>query len=87
MIIEYKGEHQPRMEIHSEDGEILASYLMPTGAHLSVLDNESVEAGTVVARLAEEKAKSQDIVTGLPRVTELFEARRPKDAADRKSVV
>ncbi len=81
VITEYKGEHQPRIEIHSEKGEVLASYLMPTGAHLSVLDNEWVEAGTVVARLAEEKAKSQDIVTGLPRVTELFEARRPKDAA------
>ena len=93
VIIEFKGDRrgasrtddskllQPRMEIHAEDGEVLASYRMPVGAHLSVSDGEWVEAGTVLARLAEDKAKSQDIVTGLPRVTELFEARRPKDAA------
>ena len=81
VIIESKGEFQPLMELHAEDGEVLASYLMPDHAHLSVSDGEWVEAGTVLARLAEDKAKSQDIVTGLPRVTELFEARRPKDAA------
>ena len=81
VIVEYKGEDQPRMEIHSPDGDVLASYLMPTGAHLSVADGEEVEAGTVLARLPEKSATSQDIVTGLPRVTELLEARRPKDTA------
>ncbi len=81
VIIEYKGESQPRMEIQSPDGDVLASYLMPTGAHLSVSDGEKVEAGTVLARLPEKSATSQDIVTGLPRVTELLEARRPKDRA------
>ena len=81
VIVEYKGEDQPRMEIRTPDDDVLASYLMPTGAHLSVTDGEEVEAGTVLARLPEKSATSQDIVTGLPRVTELLEARRPKDRA------
>ncbi len=81
VIVEYKGEDQPRMEIQTPDGDVLASYLMPTGAHLSVSDGEEVAAGTVLARLPEKSATSQDIVTGLPRVTELLEARRPKDRA------
>ena len=61
--------------------EVLVSYQMPTGAHLSVTDGEQVEQGAVLARLPREKGQSRDIVTGLPRVTELFEARRPKDTA------
>jgi DNA-directed RNA polymerase subunit beta' len=81
VIVEYKGEDQPRMEIQNHSGDVLASYLMPTGAHLSVADGEDVDAGTVLARLPEKSATSQDIVTGLPRVTELLEARRPKDRA------
>ena len=81
VIVEYKGDDQPRMEIQAPGGDVLASYLMPTGAHLSVADGEEVEAGTVLARLPEKSATSQDIVTGLPRVTELLEARRPKDRA------
>ena len=81
VIIEYKGEDQPRIEIYSDEGGMLASYLMPTGAHLSIVDGEPVDAGTILARLPRETAKSRDIVTGLPRVTELVEARRPKDAS------
>jgi DNA-directed RNA polymerase subunit beta' len=81
VIIEYRGEDQPQIEIHDDAGEILISYQMPTGAHLSVTDGEAVESGMVLARLPREKGQSRDIVTGLPRVTELFEARRPKDTA------
>ena len=74
--------------------EVLISYQMPTGAYLSVPPKELVEndivlkpakelvdQGAVLARLPREKGQSRDIVTGLPRVTELFEARKPKDAA------
>ena len=81
VIIEHRGEDQPQIEIHSDAGEALISYQMPTGAHLSVWDGVQVEQGSVLARLPREKGQSRDIVTGLPRVTELFEARRPKDAA------
>ncbi len=81
VIIEHRGEDQPQIEIHDEAGEVLISYQMPTGAHLSVTDEEQVKQGAVLARLPREKGQSRDIVTGLPRVTELFEARRPKDTA------
>ena len=81
VIIEHRGEDQPQMEICDDAEEVLVSYQMPTGAHLSVTDGEQVEQGAVLARLPREKGQSRDIVTGLPRVTELFEARRPKDTA------
>ncbi len=81
VIIEHRGEDQPQIEICDDAGEVLVSYQMPTGAHLSVTDGEQVEQGAVLARLPREKGQSRDIVTGLPRVTELFEARRPKDTA------
>ena len=81
VIVEHRGEDQPQIEIQDDAGEVLISYQMPTGAHLSVTDEEQVEQGAVLARLPREKGQSRDIVTGLPRVTELFEARRPKDTA------
>jgi DNA-directed RNA polymerase subunit beta' len=58
-----------------------ARYLLPVGAILSVGDVDEVKPGDVLARLPTESAKSRDITGGLPRVAELFEARRPKDCA------
>ena len=81
VIIEYKGDAPPRIDIQANDGEIIGSYLMPVGAHLSIADGEKVKEGFTLARLPKEAAKSSDIVSGLPRITELFEARKPKDAA------
>ena len=81
VISEYKGDSPPRIEIRNRDGESLSSYLMPVGAHLSVADGDLVTEGSTLARLPKEAAKSSDIVSGLPRITELFEARKPKDAA------
>ena len=81
VIIEHRGEDQPQIEIQDDTEKVLISYQMPTGAHLSVTEGEQVEQGAVLARLPREKGQSRDIVTGLPRVTELFEARRPKDTA------
>ena len=81
VISEYKGDSPPRIEIRSEDGVTLSSYLMPVGAHLSVIDGSLITEGSILARLPKEAAKSSDIVSGLPRITELFEARKPKDAA------
>ena len=55
---------------------------LPTGAHMSTIkDGDSVDRGDILARLPFEASKSSDIVSGLPRVTELFEARKPRDAA------
>merc|ERR1712096_105839 len=81
VIIEYKGDAPPRIDIQADDGEIGGNYLMPVGAHLSVADGEKVREGFTLARLPKETAKASDIVSGLPRITELFEARKPKDAA------
>jgi DNA-directed RNA polymerase subunit beta' len=58
-----------------------AKYLLPVGAILSVGDGDEARPGDVLARLPTESAKTRDITGGLPRVAELFEARRPKDCA------
>ncbi len=56
-------------------------YHMPYGAHLEVTDGEPVKAGDIIAKIPRETTKTKDITGGLPRVVELFEARRPKEAA------
>jgi DNA-directed RNA polymerase subunit beta' len=58
-----------------------ARYLIPVGAHIVVADGEMVDVGTVLAKMPRDAAKVQDITGGLPRVAELFEARKPKDHA------
>jgi DNA-directed RNA polymerase subunit beta' len=58
-----------------------AQYYLPVGAVISLEDNSSVGVGDVIARIPQESSKTRDITGGLPRVADLFEARRPKDAA------
>ena len=58
-----------------------AQYLLPGGALLSIIDGGQVEIGDVVARIPQESATTKDITGGLPRVADLFEARKPKEAA------
>ncbi|HQB91155.1 MAG TPA: DNA-directed RNA polymerase subunit beta', partial [Sphaerochaeta sp.] len=75
---------QPRIEITSEKGgkgDTLAVYLLPGGSYLQVVDNAKVKKGLVLAKLLKESIKTKDITGGLPRVGELFEARRPRNAA------
>ena len=72
---------QPRLEIKDEKGKTVRKYLMPAGAHLMVEDGQSVSPGDVLAKMPTETAKTKDITGGLPRVVELFEARRPKEPA------
>src|ERR671938_622432 len=56
-------------------------YLMPTHAHLMVTDGEEVHAGDVIAKIPRATTKTKDITGGLPRVVELFEARKPRETA------
>ncbi|MBP3366398.1 MAG: DNA-directed RNA polymerase subunit beta' [Treponema sp.] len=74
---------QPRIIITDEDGNELGSYHMPVGAILSndIKDKGKVEAGMTLAKMAKDAAKANDITLGLPRVSELFEARKPKNPA------
>jgi DNA-directed RNA polymerase subunit beta' len=73
---------QPMIEIRGKDGhKVVRKYHMPSHAHLMVEDGEAVFAGQVLAKIPRETTKTKDITGGLPRVVELFEARKPRDTA------
>jgi DNA-directed RNA polymerase subunit beta' len=73
--------NQPRLEIKGGNNKTLKTYQMPIRANLQVVDQQPVEAGDVIAKIPRETTKTKDIVGGLPRVVELFEARRPAETA------
>jgi DNA-directed RNA polymerase subunit beta' len=81
VVIEHKGERHPRITIEGADGKILDFHYLPAKARIEVTDGQKIEAGHMVARQPRESAGTQDITGGLPRVTEIFEARKPKEAA------
>jgi DNA-directed RNA polymerase subunit beta' len=72
---------QPRIYITDEAGNELGSYYLPAGAYLLVEENVKVNAGTTLAKMLKESSKTNEITGGLPRVSELFEARKPKNPA------
>ena len=72
---------QPTIEVRDKSGKVVRRYHMPSHSHLMVQDGEAVEAGDVLAKIPRETTKTKDITGGLPRVVELFEARKPKDPA------
>jgi DNA-directed RNA polymerase subunit beta' len=72
---------QPHIDIVGKNDRRVASYPLPTGARLLVRDGQEVTAGEPVVKIRREISKTRDITGGLPRVSELFEARKPKDAA------
>jgi len=76
-------QHQPRLVIRDEKSGAKGSkkYLMPSRAHLMVQDGDMVSAGDVLAKIPRETTKTKDITGGLPRVVELFEARKPHEPA------
>ena len=93
VVIDWKqqprgSELRPRITLRDQDGEVLllgngleARYFMSVDAILSVENGAPVKAGDVLARIPRESSKTRDITGGLPRVAELFEARKPKDFA------
>ena len=72
---------QPLIEIRGSNGKVERKYNMPSHAHLMVTDAQSVTAGEVLAKIPRETTKTKDITGGLPRVVELFEARKPRETA------
>ena len=81
VVNEHKLEHHPQMLILDEKEEVLGIYPIPAGAHILVKDNQMVKAGDLLAKIPRLIVKTRDITGGLPRVAELFEARRPKNPA------
>jgi DNA-directed RNA polymerase subunit beta' len=82
VIIEHKEKSlHPHIHILNKAGAVMVKYPIPTGARILVRDEEPVGTATVLAKIPREISKTRDITGGLPRVAELFEARKPKDAA------
>ena len=81
VIVEHKGDYHPQIVIETEKGELLAVYGLPIGAHVLVKESQMVKPGDIIAKTARRISQTKDITGGLPRVAELFEARRPKDPA------
>ena len=90
LVVEYKdkdSEIRPRVSIKDERGRTIkigdseARYLLPVGANIMVKEGEQIHAGDVLAKIPRETTKTKDITGGLPRVAELFEARKPKEFA------
>ncbi|HST50663.1 MAG TPA: DNA-directed RNA polymerase subunit beta', partial [Pyrinomonadaceae bacterium] len=72
---------QPRLEVRGASNKVLKTYQMPVRANLMVHDGDVVEPGDVIAKIPRETTKTKDITGGLPRVVELFEARKPRETA------
>jgi DNA-directed RNA polymerase subunit beta' len=82
VIIEQKEKQlRPHIQVKDSKGRRLGNYSIPTGAHLLVHDGDKVEAGDFLVKIPRGISKTRDITGGLPRVAELFEARKPKDPA------
>ena len=82
VIIETRSRNlNPTVIIVNADGEDTDSYVLPVGSFLQVQEGEAVAAGDALVKIPREIAKSRDITGGLPRVAELFEARKPKEPA------
>jgi DNA-directed RNA polymerase subunit beta' len=81
VIMEHKGEMHPQIVIEDDSGQTLDAKYIPERAFLEVKDGEHVVAGALLAKTPREVRQTQDITGGLPRVTEIFEARKPRDPA------
>jgi DNA-directed RNA polymerase subunit beta' len=71
----------PTIKVVDDDDNEVSSYIIPTRSYLQVYDGETINSGDVLVKIPREIAKTRDITGGLPRVAELFEARRPKEPA------
>ena len=81
VIMEHKGDLHPQVIIEDQTGKILGLYPIPEKAHIEVEEGDKVTAGTLLAKTPREISRTEDITGGLPRVSEIVEARKPKDPA------
>ncbi|MFH1128275.1 MAG: DNA-directed RNA polymerase subunit beta' [Candidatus Omnitrophota bacterium] len=81
VVVEHKTEYHPQILILDDKHEVLGIYPIPIGSHILLKDGQTASAGDLLAKIPRLVTKTRDITGGLPRVAELFEARRPKDPA------
>ncbi len=82
VILNHKAEKKlPRISIKDDKNKTIARYHLPAGAHLGVYEGQAINAGDAIAKIPRETMKTKDITGGLPRVAELFEARKPSEQA------
>jgi len=81
VVIEHKGDKHPQIIIEDASGKILDVHYLPAGARIEVEQGQQCQAGQLLAHQPRATGGTQDITGGLPRVTEVFEARKPKDPA------
>ena len=79
IIADHKGDLHPQIVLEDADGRPLDVYYLPERAHIEVEEGQEIAGGTIVAKTPREASGIKDITGGLPRVTEIFEARKPKD--------
>ena len=82
VVIEHKEDLNPQVEVRDAKNKPLASYSIPVGAQIAVNEGDTIAPGALLAKTPRQASKTKDITGGLPRVAELFEARRPKEAAE-----
>ena len=80
-IIDFKGDMHPQIVIENKDGSVADVYYLPEKANIVVNEGDKISAGSTVAETPREASGISDITGGLPRVSEIFEARKPKDPA------
>lgn len=81
VVVDHRQEYHPQIIITDDKQEIVGIYSIPIGAHVLVSDQQIINAGELIAKIPRGLGKTRDITGGLPRVAELFEARKPKDPA------
>ena len=81
VVVEHKGEKHPQIVVEDKDGNVLDYHFLPAKARIEVEEGQEIQPGMLLARQPRAMGGTQDITGGLPRVTEVFEARRPKEPA------
>jgi DNA-directed RNA polymerase subunit beta' len=82
IVVEHREDLNPQIEVRDSKNKALAAYSIPVGAQIVVNERDIIVPGTEIAKTPRQASKTKDITGGLPRVAELFEARRPKEAAE-----
>jgi len=87
IVLEHKEDLHPQIIVTDKKGKASAYYSIPAGAHVMVKEKEVIAAGATLAKTPRKQSRTKDITGGLPRVAELVEARRPKEAAEIAKIV